>query len=153
GTLGATLVRFLYGLPYALLFLLAAKYFSGSQFPDLSLRFFLWVLLGALAQTAATALLLRVMQERNFALGVASSKPQILQVAIFGLAFLGDPLTLPAAIAVLAGTAGVVMLSPPKGTEFSRKTVLLGVASGAGFALSAIGYRGAALALGANFLM
>jgi drug/metabolite transporter (DMT)-like permease len=153
GTLGATLVRFLYGLPYAVLFLVAAKQFGASGFPDFNLKFLAWVLMGALAQTAATALLLRVMQERNFALGVAYSKSEILQVAVFGVAFLGDPLTLMAMLAVLAGTVGVLMISPPKGSSFSKKAALLGLASGAGFALSAVGYRGAALALDTNFLM
>jgi hypothetical protein len=36
-----------------------------------------WVALGALSQIAATALLLRTMQERNFALGVAYSKTEV----------------------------------------------------------------------------
>jgi hypothetical protein len=38
-----------------------------------------WVALGALSQIAATALLLRTMQERNFALGVAYSKTEVVQ--------------------------------------------------------------------------
>jgi drug/metabolite transporter (DMT)-like permease len=154
GTLGATLVRFLYGLPYALLWLYFVHQYFSLPFPSLNARFFGWVLLGALSQTAATALLLRVMQERNFALGVAYSKTEILQVAVFGLAFLGDPLGWATIAAVLFGTAGVVLIAPPKGTAFSKRTALLGLASGAGFALSAVGYRGAALALeGTPFLM
>ena len=147
GTLGATLVRFLYGLPYAALFLYLVTVFTGAGIPAGNAKFLVWVLTGALAQTAATALLLRTMQERNFALGVAYSKSEVLQVAIFGFAFLGDPLTLPALLAVISGTAGVLLISPPRGA-FSSRTSVLGLASGAGFALSAVGYRGAALALG-----
>lgn len=149
GTLGATLVRFLYGLPFALLWLLLVDYFVASPLPSPSWRFLVWVLAGAVAQIAATALLLRTMQERNFALGVAYSKSEVLQVAIFALAFLGDPITLAAALAIAAGTAGVLLLSPAGwGAGFTSRTAALGLASGAGFAFSAVGYRGAALALG-----
>jgi uncharacterized membrane protein len=112
GTLGATLVRFLYGLPFALLWLLAVRTLGGFALPSPNLAFFAWVSVGALAQIAATALLLRVMAERNFALGVAYSKTEILQVAIFAFAFLGDPVTLFTALAVGCGTLGVLLLSP-----------------------------------------
>ena len=87
GTLGATLVRFLYGIPFAALWLWAVRQLSGAALPTPTGKFGLWIALGGLAQIAATALLLRTMQERNFALGVAYSKTEILQVALFGLVF------------------------------------------------------------------
>lgn len=146
-------MRFLYGLPYAVLFLLAVKTLSSLEIPVPNAAFWAWVTTGAIAQTAATALLLRTMQERNFALGVAYSKTEVLQVAIFALVFLGDALTLPAALAVVSGTIGVMMFSPFEWKSFSSKTLLLGVGSGAAFAMSAVGYRGAALALDTNFLL
>jgi len=162
GTLGATLVRFLYGLPFALLWLAAVAAWSGEALPETSGAFWGWVALGGLSQIAATALLLAAMQERNFALGVAYSKTEILQLALFAVVFLGDPLGPGAAFAVLAGTLGVMLLSPvdrerPLRTllaGWTSKASLLGIASGAGFALAAVGYRGAARALpGAGFLM
>ncbi len=162
GTLGATLVRFLYGLPFALLWLLAVRAFGGSPLPSPNAAFLAWVSFGALAQIAATALLLRVMAERNFALGVAYSKTEILQVAIFAFAFLGDPVTLFTALAVGCGTLGVLLLSPADRTRplrsllagWTARPALLGLASGAGFAFSAVGFRGAALALpDTSFLM
>lgn len=149
GTLGATLVRFLYGLPFAVLWLFLVLEFTGSRPPPSGWAFSGWVLSGAVAQIAATALLLRTMQERNFALGVAYSKSEVLQVAIFALAFLGDPITVAAGLAIAAGTAGVLLLSPAGWSAgFTSRTAVLGLASGAGFAFSAVGYRGAALALG-----
>lgn len=155
GTLGATLVRFLYGLPFAALWLLLVVQFGGWALPSPTGSFLGWVLGGAVAQIAATALLLRTMQERNFALGVAYSKSEVLQVAIFGLVFLGDSLGTAAILAVLAGTAGVLLLSPAGWSAgFTSRTALLGLGSGACFAFSAVGYRGAALALGdAPFLL
>jgi drug/metabolite transporter (DMT)-like permease len=154
GTLGATLVRFLYGLPFAALWLMAVRGITAAPMPSPGSAFLLWVLLGAVSQIGATALLLRTMQERNFAVGVAYSKTEVLQVGLFALAFLGDPLTLPAAAAMVCGTLGVLMLSPLSRTGWTSKAALTGLASGAGFALSAVGYRGAALALpDAGFLM
>jgi drug/metabolite transporter (DMT)-like permease len=147
GTLGATLVRFLYGLPFAALWLGAVTAATGAALPAPDSRFFLWTALGAVSQIMATALLLRTMQERNFAIGVAYSKTEILQVAVFGSAFLGDPLTTGTAAAVTCGMFGVLLLSPVSLGGWTSRTAAMGLASGAGFALSAVGYRGAALAL------
>lgn len=154
GTLGATLVRFLYGLPFATIWFFAVLAFSGTSFPRANLTFLSWVLLGSISQIAATALLLRTMAERNFAIGVAYSKTEVVQIAVFGLVFLGDRLTAVSMFAVLSGMMGVMMLSPAAiGAGWTSRPALLGLASGAGFALSVIGYRGAALALpGTPFL-
>jgi drug/metabolite transporter (DMT)-like permease len=162
GTLGATLVRFLYGLPFALLWFLGVQAIGGYSLPSSNLAFAGWVAFGGISQIVATALLLRVMTMRNFTLGVAYSKTEIIQVAIFGLIVLGDPVTLTTVLAVGCGTLGVLLLSPadrerPLRTMLSGWTTtpaLLGLASGAFFAFSAVGYRGAALALGDTpFLM
>ncbi|MEO8629902.1 MAG: EamA/RhaT family transporter [Betaproteobacteria bacterium] len=162
GTLGATLVRFLYGLPFAGAWLAVVSFATASSLPRPNATFAMWVSLGAVGQMIATALLLRVMTERNFALGVAYSKTEIILVAAFGFIFLGDAIGLITAIAIGFGTLGVLLLSPadpqhPIRALFSgwtSRTALLGVACGAGFALSAVGYRGAALALhDTSFLM
>src|SRR4051794_28655718 len=74
GTLGATLVRFLYGLPFSIIWLGGVMLVAGQGIPPLNTHFVAWVVLGGVCQIAATALLLRIMSERNFALGVAYSK-------------------------------------------------------------------------------
>ena len=158
GTLGATLVRFLYGLPFAALWLVAVQRVGQFAWPTPDMSFYLWVTLGAVSQIAATALLLRVMTERNFTIGVAYSKSEIIQVAILGYVFLADQVTPLTATAVALGTLGVLLLSPAdvnrpiRGllTGLATRTALLGLASGSGFALSAVGFRGAALALDAT---
>lgn len=162
GTLGATLVRFLYGWPFAVLWLLAVQNFGRYSLPTPNLAFAFWVAFGALSQIVATALLLRVMEQRNFTLGVAYSKTEIIQVAVFGLIVLGDPVTVTTALAVGCGTLGVLLLAPADRerpfrtmlTGWTSVPAMLGLASGAFFAFSAVGYRGAALALaGTPFLM
>ncbi len=162
GTLGATLVRFLYGLPFAALWLITVHAVGEFALPAPNRAFAWWVSLGSVSQIVATALLLRVMAERNFALGVAYSKTELLLVAAFGLAFLADRITALTAVAIALGTAGVLLLSPADRkrpvrsmlTGWTTRPALLGLGCGACFALSAVCYRGAALALhGTTFLM
>lgn len=162
GTLGATLVRFLYGLPFALLYLICVYFVGGFPLPAPNALFLWWVVLSAVTQIAATALLLRVMAERNFALGIAYSKTEVIQIGVFGLVFLGDPLSAGALTAIALCTLGVLMLSPidrqrPFRTllaGWTSRTALLGLLSGTGFGIAAVGYRGGALALeGAAFPM
>jgi drug/metabolite transporter (DMT)-like permease len=162
GTLGSTLVRFLYGLPFAVLWLGGVHLVGEYPLPSPNAAFAGWVALAAVMQIMATALLLQVMAERNFSLGIAYSKSEVIQVAIFGLVFLGDPVTLLTASAIALGTLGVLLLSPidrkhPFSTliaGWTTRPALLGILSGAGFGIAAVGYRGGALALqGAAFPM
>ena len=156
GTLGATLVRFLYGLPFALLWLWLVLECTGTPLPRPGPGFAGWVALGALSQIAATALLLRTMQERNFALGVAYSKTEVVQVALFAFVALGDRVSVAALGAIACATLGVLLLSPADKERplrallsgWTGKPALLGLASGTAFAFAAVGYRGAALAFG-----
>jgi drug/metabolite transporter (DMT)-like permease len=155
GTLGATHVRFLFGFPFALLFLTGLMLWTGAPLPHTAWRFWAWVFEGSAAQIAATALMLAAMGERSFVVTIAYIKTEPIQVAIFGLIFLGDAVTLPMMIAIVVATSGVVIMSTkPGGMVGGIKPTLLGLASGGMFALSAIGYRGAILSLGlSNFVM
>ena len=160
GTLGATLVRFLYGLPFAYLWLLALGYGLGFAMPAPNWSAAGWTALGAVGQLVATALLLRTMEERNFAVGVIYSKTEIVQVAVFAILLLGDPLSLAAAAAIALVTIGLVLVSltgaPVSGASlvraWSSRAARFGLGSGAAFAISTVGYRGAALALKASSL-
>ncbi|NUO72031.1 MAG: EamA/RhaT family transporter, partial [Frateuria sp.] len=60
GTLGATLARFLYGLPFAAAWVLLLHALPGTAaaIPDFTLSWAAWLLLGAVSQLAATACLL-----------------------------------------------------------------------------------------------
>jgi drug/metabolite transporter (DMT)-like permease len=155
GTLGATSVRFIYGLPFAIAWLLFAKHFTGAAWPALQLTFGIWVVIAAVAQIAGTALLVRVMAERNFALGVAYSKTEAVQVAIIATLFLGDKLSVVASAAVIAATLGVVLMSTTNDAHpvrallqgWTSRSAWLGLGAGAAFALSAVGFRGATVSL------
>ena len=69
-------------------------------------------------------------------------------VALMGLAFLGDPLPAAMALAILTAMTGVALISvKPEALTGGLRPALLGLSSAAMFAASAIGYRGAILAL------
>ncbi len=155
GTLAATLVRFLYGLPFALAWLLIARQLSATGstgWPDFTPGYWLWLVAGALSQLAATALLLLAMKQRNFIVGVTLSKTEVLQVGLFGIVALQELPTFGAAIAMLVATLGVVVLSLPREggaalANWRGNAAWFGLASGACFAMASVGYRGAALQL------
>jgi drug/metabolite transporter (DMT)-like permease len=155
GTVGATHVRFLFGFPFALIFLAAVAVAAGAPLPHPPPGFWSWILLGTLAQIVATALMLAAMNERSFVVSVAYIKTEPVQVALFGLIFLGDRLTLPMTAAILIATAGVLLMSLRPGTPAGgNRPALLGIGAGAMFALSAVGYRGAILNLALpNYVM
>ena len=117
GTLGATLVRFLYGLPFAAAWLVAVHLIGDFEFPAPNAKFLLWIVVGAIGQIGGTALLLRVVAERNFTLGVAYSKTEALQVAFFGALFLGDPITLHLFAGLAMVTAGIALVNRPQSSR------------------------------------
>jgi drug/metabolite transporter (DMT)-like permease len=155
GTVGATHVRFLFGFPFALIFIIGLVVGTGVQLPRPGLSFWPWVIDGAGAQIAATALMLMAMGERSFVVTIAYIKTEPIQVAIFGLIFLGDAVSWPLMSAILVATAGVIIMSTkPGGMTGGIKPTIIGLISGGAFALSAIGYRGAILSLHLpNFVM
>ena len=148
GALGATLVRFLFGFPFALLFLAVVLGWTGDALPAINRDFALWTLLGALTQIGGTALMLMTMEQRSFVVTTAYLKTEPVLVALMGLLFLGDPLTPLMALAILVAMAGVALISvKPEALTGGLKPALLGLSSAALFAASAIGYRGAILSL------
>jgi drug/metabolite transporter (DMT)-like permease len=149
GTVGATHVRFLFGFPFALLFLAGVLAAMGAELPKPPPLFWPWVLAGAFTQIAATATMLSVMGQRSFVVASAFIKTEPVHVALFGLIFLGDKVTPLSAAAILIATAGVIVISLKGNADEggSVRSTMVGLFSGALFGLSAIGYRGAILSL------
>jgi drug/metabolite transporter (DMT)-like permease len=155
GTVGATHVRFLFGFPFALVFLAASLWATGAPLPMAGPKFWPWVIVGAFTQIVATALMLAAMGERTFVITIAYIKTEPIQVAVFGLVFLGDAVTWPMMTAILMATAGVIVMSTkPGGMVGGIKPTLVGLAAGSMLALSVISFRGAILSLALpNYVM
>lgn len=149
GTVGATHVRFLFGFPFAILFLIGVCVVTESALPNPPSVYWPWIVLGFMAQIAATAMMLSAMSDRSFVTTIAYIKTEPVQVALFGLILLGDRVTPMLALAIVTATAGVVVMSLKPGAVQAGgiKPTLVGLLSGGMFGLSAIGYRGAILSL------
>ncbi|AYC99467.1 DMT family transporter [Neorhizobium sp. NCHU2750] len=162
GTRGASFVRFGYGFPVAILYVVLLHLIAGYSFPHLNLDFAIWAIVGGLAQIFATIMLVHLFSLRNFAVGTAYSKTEPVQAAIFGFILLGEKLTAGAVGAIIVGVIGVMIISMARMplswknmlAALASRTALIGIASGAVFGISAVAYRSASLALdGPNSIM
>ncbi|HEY5680142.1 MAG TPA: DMT family transporter [Pseudomonadales bacterium] len=145
---GATYVRFLYALPIAWIYLAALA--SRQDLPLPNSEFLLYCLGGGVGQILATACLVGSFAQRNFAVGTALSKTEVVQAAIFGLLVLGDPVGWRVMMGIAVSLVGVLLLSNRVRLQDifqADRSVLLGLASGAAFAVAIVSFRGASLAL------
>jgi drug/metabolite transporter (DMT)-like permease len=152
---GATLARFLFSAPFVAALALGYLSFSGADWPALGNRFLPFALVGALAQILATWCVVALFQHRNFAVGITFKKTEVVQTALVGFLVLGDRISFGGLMAILIGLLGVLVLSDrPEGgaglKRFLNKGAGLGLLSGAFFAVSAVGYRGATLEVGSD---
>jgi drug/metabolite transporter (DMT)-like permease len=153
--LGATYTRFLFGLPFALLYAVAVFALTGAALPSPRAAFFAWAALGGVAQIFGTAFLLQLFTLRNFATGIAFSKSEILQVALVGMLVLGDSLTTLSGVAIGVASLGLLLLSRETrgaswrglAADLTGRAAVLGLGTGAAFAVAAVAFRAASLSL------
>ena len=154
-TNGAGFVRFFYGFPFALVYVAALVGLLGYEIPGTNPRFWIYALMGGVAQIVATSLLILVFSFRNFAVGTIYSKTEVVQTAIFGWLLFEQPLSAAGWLAILIGAAGVMTLSLAKTDAglrqflfgWTEKSALIGIGSGFLFGVSALAIREASLAL------
>ena len=145
---GATFSRFVFAAPIAAVAAATLLALGPAALPDLSGRFWLFAAVGGAAQVAATFLTVALFSLRNFAVGVAFTKTETVQVAVFSALILSEQVGLWGWIAIFIGFAGVLLLSRhPAGGDIITRASLYGVLAGGLFGISAIGYRGATLEL------
>ena len=155
-TMGATYVRFLYAVPFAVAYMLGLHLIGGAPLPAPNGAFLVYVVLGGLSQIIFTFLLLWLFSFRNFAAGTTFSKTEVVQIAVLGFLVLGDTLTLASGAAILLAAVGVVVLSAAQTnvtlttlfTSLGEKSTIIGLASGAFLGASVVFFRGASLSLG-----
>ena len=95
GAWGATNVRFLWGAPFAILFLIGVHLVQHQAPPHPENAFWFWIVAGSLGQIFGTALMLMTMELRSFVVATAYIKTEPVFVALFGALFLADAFTLP----------------------------------------------------------
>lgn len=154
--MATTLVRYLFGLPFAIIYLYYINLDVG--YFDLQLilgqhHFFIYAIAAAIAQIMATVWLVRVLSYKNFAVGTSFAKTEAIQTAILGAVFFSAYLSVFGWIAVVLGVLGILVVSvPDKGKPIEKATVIYGVLSGIAFALTSLWIREASLSLGDNLM-
>ena len=145
---GVTLARFICATPLAALYLywlyqgeaVAAVEFSG--------RFWLYIVVAALSQIIATVLMVRLFQQKNYAIGVGLAKSEAVLAALIGTALLSDQLSLLGWLGVLIGGIAVFLLSGAKDMRSLSWPILwTGLGSGLAFAITSLLVREASLEL------
>ncbi|WP_226780484.1 DMT family transporter [Oceaniglobus trochenteri] len=150
---GATFARFLFSAPLVAVLILSYAAASGQALPGTSGRFWTFAMVGGAAQILATMCIVALFSHRNFAVGITFKKTEVVQTAVVSTIVLDEGVSARGALAIGIGFLGVLLLSdPPGGTGPWRRRLFnraagLGLLSGVFFAFSAVGYRGASLAL------
>lgn len=148
GPWGATLVRFAFGLPFAIAFVAIAWRVWPAASPLFSPLFWIVTAAGAAAQVGATAALLLAMKRSGFAIGATLQTSSLPFSTLMGWAFLGDGQSLPALIGIVMASAGLIALSWPRKVQPGGwPGAVLGLISGATFAVALNAYRAAAVAV------
>jgi drug/metabolite transporter (DMT)-like permease len=154
-TNGASFTRFVFGLPFAVVYLSALLAAEVGTLPAPGPRFWTWVLVAAVSQIVATSLQIYVMAARNFATAVAYTKTEVVQAALFEILFLGAVVTWLGALGIVLATVAVMLMSLVKTRDplraflagLSEPTALIGLAAGGLFGIAAVGFRGASVSL------
>ena len=146
---GVTLARFLFGFPLAGLYIAALYHFKPVEsVVHFTPKYWIYILIAGISQILATALMVQLFKQKNYAIGVGLAKSEAILAAIIGVIFLSDHLSVLAWIGVLIGGYAVFLLS--KGnqlTGLSTKTLAIGIGSGLSFAITSLLVREASLEL------
>ncbi|MFV0359051.1 EamA family transporter [Tropicimonas sp.] len=152
---GATWARFVWSAPLLTGAVAIWLFAQGRGLPPLSGRFWAFALVGGIAQILATVLVVMLFSRRNFAVGITFKKSEVLQTVLVGWIVLGDLVSSSGFAAMIVGLAALLLLSESPAAaraggaaRFDMPSVVLGLGSGAFFAVAGVCYRGATLALG-----
>ncbi|MCT6699432.1 DMT family transporter [Rheinheimera sp. 4Y26] len=150
--LGVTLARFIYASPLAALYLWGLYQSPDALMPVFHGNFVFYVVAASLMQILATALMVVLFKQKNYAIGVGLAKSEAIFAAVLGVLFFASTLTPLGWLGVVLGGIAVFLLSGLTSINtISWPTVLIGGASGLAFALTSLWVREASLALGLPF--
>lgn len=149
GPWAATLVRFLFGLPFALLAASAAYLLTPGAALHLTPPFWANALSGAASQVLATACLLVAMRRAGFAVGTSMQQSSLPLAAILGLLLFHDRLSAVAWLGVALTSAALLTLTWPRESSGPQPVSggVFGLLSGLCFGYSLNAYRQAGLAM------
>ncbi|MDM1340592.1 DMT family transporter [Acinetobacter pseudolwoffii] len=146
---GVTLARFIFALPFAIIYLSSLYHFKPVEnIIHFTPRFWVYIVIAGSSQILATALMVKLFQQKNYAIGIGLAKSEAILAAVIGVVFLADHLSVLAWIGVVLGAYAVFLLSKGQQiSEFSAQTLAIGIGSGLSFAITSLLVREASLEL------
>lgn len=145
-----TLVRFLFGLPFALIYFSLLWRTNSGQEVVLSASYWLPASLAAVSQIVATLCLVKALTLRNFAVGTALAKTEAIMTALLGSLFFAASLSVLGYVSVCVGVIGVLVASNWRISVpdlMNNASIKYGLGAGLGFALASLWIRQASLSL------
>ncbi|UJF23818.1 DMT family transporter [Suttonella sp. R2A3] len=137
--LGVTLARFLFAAPLAALYLFAMQCYYSLGLPQISHTFIVMVVLAALSQIVATALMVLLFQRQNYAIGVGLAKSEAILAALLAVIFLHESFSFGAWLGVALGGLAVFLLSGVRARRLpDKRTLVIGLACGLSFACTSL---------------
>lgn len=146
---GVTLARFLFGFPFAFIYLLVLY----QQKPLVNTvhftnAFWGYIVVAAFSQILATVLMVQLFKQKNYAIGVGLAKSEAILAALIGVVFLHEYLSPLGWFGVLLGSVAVFLLSKgQQKSQLSLSTLSIGIGSGLCFAITSLLVREATLEL------
>lgn len=151
-TSGVTLARFLFATPIAAIYLFALYSYQPQAIPNFNNTFVLYIVIASVVQIFATAFMVMLFKQKNFAVGAGLAKSEALAAGVLGVLFFGSQLSALGWLGIAVGTCAVFILSGfTSRSTLNIKTVLIGLASGTCFALTMLFVREASLELDVPF--
>ncbi|MEN3978412.1 DMT family transporter [Acinetobacter sp. CWB-B33] len=148
---GVTLARFLFGFPFAVLYIFWLYQSHPIQLhASFTPMFWVYILIAGCSQILATILLVMLFKQKNYAVGVGLAKSEAILAALIGVMLLQEHLSWLGWAGVVIGGAAVFLLS--KGHQqqkLSLSTLMIGIGSGLSFAITSLLVREASLELSA----
>ena len=149
--LAATMVRYLFGLPFALAYLTVIASSRHAGLPPINATFLLCGFAAGALQIIATVLLVHLFTMRNFAVGSTYARTEIMMTAVLGVLLFGSDIRLWGWIAILACVIGVVMVTASRSggvNRFWNRSAAYGLGAGLAFSLTSLLIREASRSFG-----
>ncbi len=154
--MATTGVRYIYALPFALLYLYWMLDYRELAMPSFNAQFLQYVLVACVMQIIGTVCLVAAFNYRNFAVATSLAKTEAIQVAVVGVLLFSTSLSQLGWVSVVIGVVGVLLLSKVKFTfrdVFQNLGAGFGLASGLALAITTLLIRESSLALNTDLLL
>ena len=148
----ATLARYLFGLPFALAWLIFLLIAGDRSLPSPSAAFWIYGLAAGILQILATVLLIELLTLRNFAVGNTYVRGEVMLTALLSVLLYGAAFGIVSWLGMLVCVAGLLLISSTSSVwswhALVSRSAVYGLGAGVAFAFTSLFIRQASLSYG-----